>query len=603
MKPGQKLAIAVVLAASLTPLLLFAYLGLQSRPLSDDHCHIFTAGKLDVWQYIVYWRGKIDGSYSDYMVRSLLGPLDSEVTWLFPPILIGVWILSTAALLAKCLTLLSIQRYRRVIALALSMQLVATICSGLYSEMALYWYAASVKYSVPMVSLTFFLLLLLHAAHGPWGRRRKTLITIAGGLLCFITAGFAETVSIALFVCLSILMGALWLVRGTSWQRCRSILFAGWLVVLLCMLLMVGAAGVTQRLEMEQIWNPDLDNMSARAMLTQSWDIWLDRVTDADVFAAWALALAAGFLVSVNFAGSTIARCSRPLQLERIPLLFCLGVQLLLLPTLWSYHSYEPGFLGHFSLSYTVLIACHAALIGGLALILRQRARVNDILRGRQQFFSSAAVATILVLLSFAQIQSLPPNLYQYLWVTCNSLLLVLAGHLCAGLRQAWSRGFVLGMGCLYAISWAAIAATAFVGVYASGRDIERTFTFASHLTVWQGLAWGVALGYAIKVGGAADQAGRKNWIAQGAAAAVALALAGGIVADQLAILPKFQMFARDYDARHFSIISQREAGKRPITTAPLSFNMNAYLKTSSIVSYRCALQYYELDQTELVLQ
>ena len=603
MKRAQKLALAITLVASLAPLVLFAYLGLQSRPLSDDHCHIYTAGQMDFWQYILYWRGRIDGSYSDKMVRSLLGPLDAAVTWLLPPILIGVWIFSTAAVLAKCLPLLSVQRHRRVIALVLSMQLVAAICSALYSEMALYWYAASVKYSVPMVSLTFYLLLLLYAARCPLGPRNKQILTVAGGILCFITAGFAETVSIALFVSLSILLGALWLLRGTLWRRCASIVAAGWLAVIVSMLLMVGAGGVTQRLEMEHGWNPDLANITMTELMEDTWNIWIDRVTDRDAFAAWALALAAGLTVSLNFVAATMAKGSQPLQLMRIPLLVCFAVQVLLLPTVWSYQSYEPSILGRFSPSYIVFIAGHAALIGGLALILRWRARANDILRGRQQILPGAALAIILVMLPFAQIKSLPPNIYQYLWVTGNSLLLVLAWHLYARLPWSWSRRFVLGMGCFYAVTWAAIAAAAFVGLYAAGRDIERTFTFASHLIVWQGLAWGVGLGYVIKVNSAAGKAGRMHWIVPGVAALVALALAGGIVADQLAILPQFQVFARDYDTRHIRIVAQRETGKRPITTAPLSFDMNKYLKTSSNVSYRCALQYYELDESELVLQ
>ena len=238
------------------------------------------------------------------MVRSLLGPLDTNVTWLFPPILIGVWLLSTAALLAKCLTLLSVKRYRRVIALALSMQLVAAICSGLYSEMALYWYAASVKYSVPMVSLTFFLLLLLNAARRPLERRWQQLLTVAGGLLCFITAGFSETLSIALFVGLSIVLGALRLQRGVMWRRCKAILVAGWLAVVVSMPLMVSAAGVARRLEMERGWNPDHADMTIHDVLARTFHISLDRVTDPDAFAAWALALAAGLIVSLSLRGA-----------------------------------------------------------------------------------------------------------------------------------------------------------------------------------------------------------------------------------------------------------------------------------------------------------
>ena len=127
MKFTQKLAFSILVAMSLVPLLLFAYLGLHSRPMSDDYCHILTAGRLNLLDYILYWRDHVDGSFSDYVVRDLLGPLGFEITRLFPAIVIGVWFVSTAALLAKCLELLAVQRHRLVIAVSLSIPLVAAI--------------------------------------------------------------------------------------------------------------------------------------------------------------------------------------------------------------------------------------------------------------------------------------------------------------------------------------------------------------------------------------------------------------------------------------------------------------------------------------------
>ena len=195
-------------------MLLFAYLGLHSRPMSDDYCHIPTAARLNILEYILYWRATIDGSYSDYALRSLLAPVGINITRFFPAILLGAWFLSSAALIAKCLRQLSLQRHRRVIALILSALLVAAISSALYSKMALYWYAASVKYSFPMVLLTLLLLLLLQTAEGPVDGRRHRLLTAAGALLCFACAGFAETLAIVMLIGMSALIGALWFLRG-----------------------------------------------------------------------------------------------------------------------------------------------------------------------------------------------------------------------------------------------------------------------------------------------------------------------------------------------------------------------------------------------------
>ena len=357
------------------------------------------------------------------------------------------------------------------------------------------------KYSVPVFTLTMYLLLLLHAAYRPVGRFRYALLTLAGGALCFASAGFAETFSIALLIGLSILFGALWFVRGHLWKRCRAIMLAGWFATAAGMLLMVTAPGVALRLGWKRDWSPILVNASTGELFSQTWNIWLDRVSDPAVFAAFSLSLAAGLFASLIFARMVRATNSGPRQLARNPLLFGLAVQLLLLPLVWLHQSNESTVLGRFSTAYSVVIVCNTGLIGGLALLLWQRERVNAILRGRELVLPSVGLTIILLTFAFTQIRIIHWRAYLYLWASCHSLLLVLAWLLSRRLPKARSAGFAIGMGCLYAITWVAIAAIAFVGLYVSGRDIERTFTFAAYLIVWQGLAWGVFLGYAVRAG------------------------------------------------------------------------------------------------------
>ena len=464
--------------------------------------------------------------------------------------------------------------------------------------MVLYWYAASVKYGVPLFALTMYLLLLLHAAFRPVGRFRYALLTLVGGALCFASAGFAETMSIALLIGLSILFGALWFARGHLWKRCQAIIVAGWFATAAGMLLMVTAPGVALRLGWEHDRSPILVNVTTGELFSQTWNIWLDRVSDPAVFAAFALSLAAGLIAALAFA-RTVRTNGGTRQLARNPLLFGLAMQLLLLPLVWLHQSIESTVLGRFSTAYSVVLVCNIGLIGGLLLLLWQRERVNAILRGREHILPSVALAIMLLIFALTQFRSIHWRANLYLWASCQSLLLVLAWLLSRRLPKAWSGGFAIGMGCLYAITWVAIAAIAFVGLYASGRDIERTFTFAAYLIVWQGLAWGVFLGYAVRAGYAATDE-RANWLLQFGAVLVTLALLGGIVADQLAMVPKFQQYASDYDARHTRIIAQRDAGQRHITVARLSFDLTRYLKVARLHHNRCPLQYYDVDVIEL---
>lgn len=604
MKPAQKLAIAVIFAVSLTPLLLFSYLGMHSRPLSDDHCHIYSAKQLDFVEYLIYWRGRIDGSYSDYMARSLLSPLDTEVTKLFPSILIGVWILSTSALLAKGLKLLRVQRYRRVIALVLSMQLVTAICSGLYSETALYWYAASVKYSAPMISLTFYFLLLLHAARGPLGRRKKQLITLAGGLLCFISAGFAETLSIALFVSLSILLSALWArSRGVYFQRCFPILAASWFAVIASMLLMITAPGVAERMAKERNWTPELVSLTNEDLLIQTWNTMLDRIADPAVFAGFGLLLAAGVILGLHIAKPNRHKsCAQPPGARGF-LFFGLAAQIVLLPLLWSHTSDETVWFGKYSTVYFAVIACNAILIGGLLLLLRKQNLYDAIFTRFCGVLPCIALLLICATVALTnQHRGIHWRAYIYLWLSCQSMLFVIAVLLSWHLPRLYRRGFYISLASLFVITSLSIAAIALTGQVVSGADIKRTFTFANHLIVWQGLAWGLFLGSSIKAC-CAQTRGRGLWLLRSSALLTMALLLFGIIGDQLALLPKFQQFARDYDQRHLSILSQRESGERRIKTAPLAFDLARYLNVSTVHANLCAAQYYELTDTELAMR
>jgi len=599
MKLARKLALGAVTSLSLLPMLLFAYLGLHTRPMSDDYCYIRTSATMPLLEFVLYWRDRWDGSFSDYALRDLLGPLGFKVAALFPAILIGVWFIITAMLTTKCLKLLKVERQRLAIAISLSALLVAAICSGLYGKNALYWYAASVRYSVSAVTLTLFLLLLLHADGQAASRLRFTAFVVAGGALCFVGAGFAETVAIAQFLCLSFLFGALWLARPHSGRYRLAVAGAGWLATVVGMLVIVTAPGVAHRVAWERALSPELTRRVPEQLLSQTMQTWFDRLSDPDLLASFILLLAAGLFLTLSIVKAAAPDSGPTIRLRRNPLRFGLLAQLLLLPLVWLHQSADASILGRFSAAYAVVILCNAALIVGLAFTLWQRERVNGFLREREYFVPAVALGIILLLFALTQFRSIHWRAQAYLWISCYSLLLVLAWLLLRQLPVSKIRGFIIGMGCLILASWAAIAAVAFAGHYFTPTDTARTFTFAAHLAVWQGLAWGLYLGYTIGVGKATAGARLRRWLNCLALLAV-LALSARIVAEQLSLLPKFQQYASEFDARHASIIEQQAAGKRQITVAPLSFNLERYLKVARLQSNDCPLLFYNVDDIEV---
>lgn len=598
MELARKLAPGAVAPLSLLPMSLFAYIGLHTRPMSDDYCYIHTSAEMPWLEFILHWRDRWDGSYSDYALRDMLGPLGFEVAALFPALLIGVWFIVAALLVTRCLELLHVER-RRTIAIALSALLVAAICNGLYGKNALYWYAASVRYSVSAVTLTLFMLVLLRVEDPASSRPPLALLALAAGALCFVSAGFAETVAIAQFVCLSLLMGALWLTRSDSGRNRLAVAGAGWLATIAGMLVIVTAPGVAHRVAWERARSPELLRRVPEQLLAQTLQTWFDRVSDPELLASFVLLLAAGMLVALSLVKRAPPVCGASVWLQRNPLRFGLLAQLLLLPLIWQHQSADASMLGRFSAAYFVVILCNAALLASLALCLWRRERINRLLREREILALAVALGIILLLFALTQFRSIHWRAQAYLWISCYSLLLALAWLLRARLPAAKVRGFTVGMGCLILATWTAIAAVAFAGHYFTPTDTARTFTFAAHLTLWQGLAWGLFLGYAT-ASGYTTASGRVHWRLQGVVLLIVLALSVRIVAEQVALLPKFQQYASEFDARHASILEQRAAGKRQIAVAPLSFNLERYLKVARLQSNDCPLLFYDIDDIEV---
>jgi hypothetical protein len=595
MQRARKLAIATLVAFSIALMLVFAYLGLHTRPMSDDFCYILTSPKMPFLEFIGFWRNTNDGSFTDYALRDLLGPLGFEVSMLFPAILIGVWFLITALLVRKCLTLLAVERQRLALTVSLAALIVAAICSGLYGQNALYWYAASVRYSVSVVALTLFMWLLLQVDCQPRGRGRFKLLAAAGGALCFASAGFSETVSISQLIILTGLSGALLLARGPCWQRRLAVSGLGWLATVASMLVIVTAPGLMHRIEWERAESPSLLQHSAGQLLTQTGKTWFDRISDPAILASFMLLLAAGLFVSLTLGKPAAADGKTSFQLRRNPLLFGLVAQLLLLPFVWLHQSDDAIVLGRFSAAYFVVIVSNIALVCGLTFALWQRARLNAILRARDLILPSLALAFILLIFALTQFRSIHLHAHSYLWISCISLLLVLTWLLACRLSKTKVRVFAIAMGSLVLANWTAIAAVAFVGHYFTPIDTARTFTFAAHLAVWQGLAWGVFLGCAIGLGHAAP-AGSSRWWLRVVVLVAVLALGARIAADQLTLLPKFQLYAKEYDVRHASIIQQRAEGRRRIIIPPLTFNLERYLEVARLQSTSCSLQFYDVD-------
>ena len=588
----RKLHLLLALALCVLPMLLFAWLGFFSRPMSDDYCHFAITPQMSILDNLLYWRNDVyNGSFSNMVMNSLLTPFGLPVARFFPALLISLWFGSTTALLSNLTGLWGMNRHRLVIALALAALLVAAISDSLSTPSALYWYTASLKYTGPMLVFTLYLLLLLHVAKQAQGRAATSLTTIAGASLCFFAAGFAETLTMPMLLGLTVLIGALRLTRGS--RRCLPVLAAGWLGTVASMIVMLTAPGLTERAE-STTSSPIVANRTVGDMLSLAANSWLDRITDPTAFASFTLLLAAGVLTALVYARPAKISASSLGRVARNPLLFGMVVQLLLLPMLWSHQSDYPSILGRFSGGYFVVIVLNAGLLLSLALLLWRRNQTDAWLENHAHVLPLVLLAVILLLFALTQVRSIHWRANTYLWASAHSLLVVLAWQLSFHLPSSATKRFAVGMGCLYITTWLGTGGVALAVHACCKEDILRTYTFLAHLNAWSGLAWGVYLGWVFKA------SAQSNRLLKTGALVVALWLGGAIVVDNLALLPKFQQYASEFDARHVYIVEHRNAKQRQFAFAPLSFDLPHYASVAPFDTHHCPLLYYDIDSITL---
>ena len=597
MKARGKVVWALLLALCLVPMLLFAFLGFSSRPMSDDFCHFAITPSLSIRDNLLYWRnGGDNGSYSNLAMNSLLTPFGLSVARAFPALLIGLWFVSTAALLSGLMGRFGLIRHRLVIALALAALLVAAISDSTSTPAALYWYTASLKYTAPMLVLTLYLVLLLHVVKHAQGRAAFWLTTIAGAALCFFAAGFAETLTMPMLLGLTLLYLVLWRAGGRWRERCLPIVGAGWIGAVVSMLVMITAPGLSARVETATS-SRIVANRTFGDVLSLAANAWLDHMTDPAAFASFILLLVAGLLAALVYARPAKISVSSPGRVARNPFLFGLAVQLLLLPMLWSHQSDYPSILGRFSGGYFVVIVLNAGLLLSLALLLWRRKQADAWLENHGHVLPLALLAVILLCFALTQFRSIHWRANTYLWASAHSLLAVLAWQLSSHLPSSMARRFAVGMGCLYITTWLGAAGVAMAVNSCCKEDILRTYTFLAHLIAWSGLAWGVYLGWALKA------SAQKNRLLKTGALAVALWLGCAMVGDNLALLPNFQTYADAFDARHTHIVTQREAGIRSFSFAPLPYDLPRKLSVAPFDTHHCPLLYYDIDKIEIEAQ
>jgi hypothetical protein len=200
--------LVLFIAASLV-LLLYSYLGMYTRLMSDDYCSIYDARRFSLLRYIWYWYITWGGRYSAISTDYILKGIGTNGLRFVPFAVLLIW---TAVTVFTSRMLLKKEKMEwQGMLPSISIGAVVVLAILLISpepEQVLYWWNGMRTYVLALISFTFHIALLYWVAAR--GNDQRLLIpgSVSSFFLALFTGGFNEsftTVQFSFFTGITIL--------------------------------------------------------------------------------------------------------------------------------------------------------------------------------------------------------------------------------------------------------------------------------------------------------------------------------------------------------------------------------------------------------------
>lgn len=571
----------VLLMLSLAPLAVFIYLGSQSRLIGDDFWMLGKGRDLGPLESVLYWRDIWTGTYSDFYLHSLVAPLRETAPRIMPAIIMIIWNFALAFLGFQVLRRLKVGRHRLMISFVFAAFIVGATVNAIISPLSVYYYLGAVKYLLPVALLTVYIAAALFLVPRIRNRRQAAVATLGGSLFCFINAGFSEMLLTYQLAFMSIaLVAFILLLRGHIRRVAFTFFGGGWLASFASLLIQVSAPGIANRHAYAQEVLGKYTG-SVAELIIESIAQMLRLVYDIEIIASFMLLFFLSLYTTLSvYRPGKRSDDHEPIQMTRRFLLSGLLAQLLLVPFVYSHSSDLPQVLERYSYAYSSIIAINGVFLFGLGILLLYRQRINARLADEQSAADIIAVVALLILLLLfvlTQIRPIHWRAFAFLFASSHILLAMLVWLFA---QKSVRRRLATFVVCVYGASLALNNAVILPEIYTHLRVIPRTLTMLPYSMVLHGLIWGILLGYVLKQREGAcrtkTRAGNKLiLVCFGAIMLISIAIVG----RNAQLIPSFETFAREWDARQEYIIEQRESGQRVIAVPTLSFDLGTYMK------------------------
>jgi hypothetical protein len=234
---------------AVVPILLHAYAGTFSRMMADDFCSSAIADTLGPFKLVETWYLTWTGTYTNALIKGTIGIFDPSIISLLTPLLLGLWFVELFALFRLVFQWRRL-RHSTLFALLTAAALITVTTAGSPAfPQSLYWMAASIPYTLPLILFTFYLLLIMRT--GISESPHRIIAALAGGILCLVSGGLAETWSaIQLTAAVVVLAGVESFAPHAFKRRTRPLAIAGVVGAAIALLILVTAPGGQGRAEL-----------------------------------------------------------------------------------------------------------------------------------------------------------------------------------------------------------------------------------------------------------------------------------------------------------------------------------------------------------------
>lgn len=450
------------------------------------------------------------------------------------------------------------------------------------------WYVANTAYALPFAPFTAYLAILASTLRtGTLSYKRRA----AAGIICFLTAGLAETFVIFQITLLSIFLILTWLNFSAATRRqLITILSIGWFASLASLFIQILSPGVAARnafIAMDVVFQPfrQLPELVSRTI-----DVTFEYMASPELLTGFWLLVGIGLLISLsNGQGAGLFAQSQPLRLSRAALIWNIAFQLCCAPIIWTYTSDAPQFFGRFSIRYVPFVAVNMGAIFLCLVLLWQRKRISAFLSERGSAMWRACSALFLFVCALLAIEILAVRIFAWLYLLSTVLFL-----LSCVMRESLKCQSMASPACVekillagFAITWicqASIVATMF---YVRGTLFFRTMTPGPYLLLFTGLTFGFCLGYLAKPSLAMAKPQQQRGLAIKVLLYIGIAaIAGAMFLGQISLIPEIQSYAKQWDENHAKIITLRDSGQTPIEVDPLPKGFGAYMSVRDAECY-----------------